>query len=99
MGTKATPQTAMDEGLIEDEKLEKALEDREKKRKVKSDATADFKDADDVVKGKLDALELDEGATVRCGRFRISKKSTPARDVSFTTEPSSQLQITPDSDD
>lgn len=63
MGTKATPQTALDEGLVEDDKLEAALEDREKKRQVKSDATADFKDADDVVKGKLEDLDRQRGLT------------------------------------
>lgn len=95
----ADAQTALDEVAVKSEELEKALEDREIARGAKSEATRKFKTLDDVVKAKLDELDLDEDETVRCGRFRITNKRVAGREVSFTTEPTMRLSITASDDD
>src|SRR4051794_21952214 len=86
-------QTAIDEQVIEDGDLVAALERRQEKKVLAGNARKNYKDADDAVKGRLGDLELAEGDVVRCGRFRISKRAVPARDVSFSTDPSSRLTI------
>lgn len=93
MAVAAEAQTAIDEQVIEDGDLVSALERRQEKKVLAGSARANYKDANDVVKGKLDALELEEGAVVRCGRFRITKRAVAAKEVSFSTDPSSRLTI------
>lgn len=99
MGTKATPQTALDERLIEDDTLEKALEDREQAKGAAGEARAKFTTMDDLVKGKVEELGLDEEETVRCGRFRISKSMVAGKSVSFETDPSARVTVTPDKEE
>jgi hypothetical protein len=88
------PQDGLFDQVISDDLLVKALEKRHTANQDKSLAVAAFKDADDVVKGKVDALEIEPGQTVRCGRFRIAK-SEPGDpvDVSFTRSPKPRLTI------
>lgn len=102
MAAKASPQTAIDERLLDGKDgsaLEKALEDREQAKGVKSEATAKFNTLDEVVKDKIEEFGLAEGEVARCGRFRIEKKKTAPREVSFTAEAGTRLQIKPDSED
>lgn len=80
--------------VVEDELLGKALEKRQAAKDKKAKASADFKETDDVVKGKLDALDLEPGTVVRCGRFRISKSEPGAPvEVNFTRSPKPRLTI------
>ena len=93
MTVSTEAQTAIDEQVIEDGDLVSALERRQEKKVLAGTARANYKDADDAVKGKLESLELAEGAVVRCGRFRITKRAVAAKDVAFSTAPSSRLTI------
>lgn len=99
MSTKATPQTAIDERLVESDELEKALEDREIAKGTKSEAQAKFNTLDEVVKDKIEEFNLADGEVARVGRFRIEKKPVAPREVSFTAEASSRLSIKPDVDE
>lgn len=89
-------QTALDERVVEDQLLERALENREKAKDAKGEAAKTFKTKDEVVKDKLAELGIEEGgAPVRIGRFRIERSPVAAKDVAFTTDPSSRLKIKP----
>jgi hypothetical protein len=79
--------------VVEDTDLEAALEERERKRVVKADATAAYKEVHESAKGKIDALDIEAGSVVRCGRFRIKVSETPSRSVSFETSASKRTTI------
>lgn len=92
MALRAVPQMAIDEAVVEDAKLEAALESRQRSKQEASDARAEFSKADEHAKSLLGQLELGEGP-VRIGRFRIEQKTTPARSVSFDTEAKTRIAI------
>jgi hypothetical protein len=85
--------------VVEDEELEAVLDEREKLRQKKLAATKAYKERHDVAKGKLDALDLPDDSTVRCGRHRITVKRSAARHVSFDTGGQRTLRIFPIGDD
>jgi hypothetical protein len=97
--TKATPQTAIDEELIDNQELEKLLEDREQAKGAKNEAARKFTTVDDLTKAKLKELGVsdDEGETYRyrCGRFVLTASVTEGKSVSFETAPSQRITITP----
>lgn len=88
-------QTTIDEQVVESEALLEALEKRQARKVDAGAARKLYTEAHEVVMGKLseELPELADGDVARCGRFKISKRSTPSRDVSFTTSPSSRLTI------
>lgn len=94
---KPADQTALDEREIENPKLrrelEDALENREKAKAAKGEAAKVFKTKDSVVKDKLEELDLGDEDVVRIGRFRVTKAPVAAREVAFTTDPTSRLTI------
>lgn len=72
--------------VVEDEGLSDLLEERERRRVKAAKAKADLKEKADVVKARLDALELEPGTVVRCGRFRVkTTRVEGGKDVEFTT--------------
>lgn len=88
------PQTSLEEKVVESSELESLLESREQARVKRADAQAAFKTCDEVVKSKLaDLAELDDGVTVRVGRYRITQRAIEGRVVSFETSPSSRVTI------
>jgi hypothetical protein len=87
------PQQALDETLVDDAQLERALEEREKFKGKAAKARKDYAEADELAKGLATALEISDGQSVRVGRFRLSRRSIPSRAVSFETAPSSRLTI------
>lgn len=93
MPPTAQPQTALDEKVIDDSELEKALDDRERAKGAKAEATSVFKTKDDVVKGKLDDLGLEVGQVARIGRFRIEKRQTESSHVEFERGGGEKLSI------
>lgn len=94
MAVDTNSQLATDERVLEDASaLEQALEDREKRKKSKNELQKQFKEANDRVKALLGEFALEDGEVARCGRFRITKKASPGRVVSFETSPSSRFQI------
>lgn len=92
MALRAVPQMALDETTVEDAKLEAALESRQRSKAEASDARAEYSKADEHARSLLAQLELDEGP-VRIGRFRIERKRSEARSVSFETEAKERIAI------
>lgn len=88
-----SPQTSIYETTIENPELEAALEARQSVKDKRAKVNSDYKEKDEIVKGKLDELDLGIGAPVRIGRFVISKKSTNGRSVSFETSAGTRHQI------
>lgn len=86
-------QDGMFDTVIDDPDLADALDRRQAAKDKRAAAQKTFKERHDVVKGKLDALDLEEGAIVRCGRHRVEVKATASRSVSFDTAPGRRLQI------
>jgi hypothetical protein len=87
------PQTTIDEKVVENDKLEQALEEREKLKAKAGKARKDYAEADEWAKGLIGELRLDDGAAVRVGRFRVSRTAVAGRSVAFETQPSSRLTI------
>ncbi len=79
--------------VVENDVLAAALERREQAKQAKNAATKAYKDAHDAAKAHIDALELEEGAVVRCGRFRLKLSAVQGRSVSFETGDTSRLSI------
>lgn len=99
MATTADAQTQIDEQIIDDAELEQALEDREIAKGKSGEARKKYKTMDDLVKGKLGDVGLEDGDVARVGRFRISKSAVSGRAVSFDTSPTSRVLIAPVGED
>jgi hypothetical protein len=78
---------------LDDSTLEAALEERERIKENRREVNAEYKIADEAAKYELARFHLEVGEVARVGRFRIERKATPPRDVSFSTEPGDQLDI------
>jgi hypothetical protein len=88
-------QLGIDEKHVDDPAVEQALEERELARQGKSAATLTFRQAHDRAKDLIERLELPEedGAVVRVGRFRISRRLVKGGARSFETNDRIQLSI------
>jgi hypothetical protein len=87
MSVSADPQDGLfDRELGGAEELEKALEKRQAQKERASRARADYGKADESARALLGEYDLEEGETVRCGRFRLTVKRRPSRSVAFETE-------------
>lgn len=86
-------QIGMDERVVDDKELSDLLEKRLRLGDDKAEVSKAYKAAHNEVKDAIAKLDLDEGDVVRVGRFRITKVAIPSRDVSFTTDATSRLQI------
>lgn len=91
--TDANEQLGMDERNVEDQELEKALEDRLRAADDISEIRKVYKVADAAVKERVGVLDLADGDAIRCGRFRVAKTAVASRAVSFETDPTSRLTI------
>lgn len=88
--TRARPQIHMDETILENAGLEKLLEERQTLKA----SVASYRKADKEAK---DAIRLIETPTpYRVGRFVISKKDMPAKQVSFETADGLRITIKAD---
>lgn len=96
---KATAQTALDERVVENPELEQALEDREIAKGGANEARAKYTTLDDLAKGKVADLNLQDGEAVRIGRFRVAFRKLPGKSVAFDTEPSERLTISTPKDE
>lgn len=90
---KDEAQLGMDEDIVEDEALEAALEEREKRKASAGAVQKLYQAADELAKAELTRLELEDGDVARVGRFRITKSAIPGRSVTFETKPSSRVRI------
>lgn len=83
----------MYEREVKDKALEAALEARFDLVEERKGLNKRFKIADGHAKALLEELELGADSVIRVGRFLVSKKPVPSREVSFSTDPTSRLQI------
>jgi hypothetical protein len=90
---RAVPQTAMDEQVIDDAEIEKALEEREKRKASLAAVRKVYEGAHEAAIAEIAKLELPEGGAARVGRFRVAKSAIPARSVTFDTKASSRIRI------
>jgi hypothetical protein len=90
-------QLEFDEDVVNDAELEKALEEREKRKASRNALQAEFKEADEKAKALIAGIELEPDTTVRCGRFKITRSHVEGRSVAFETESTNRLSITADS--
>ena len=90
---KSDDQFALDEKVIDDPDLEKALEDREKVKAQRAALTAKYKERHEHAVELIDELDVPDDTVVRCGRFRLSKSHVASRSVEFTTSPTERLNI------
>lgn len=96
MKAKADDQLELDAEVVDDPELERALEDREKRKASKSAVTAEYREADEAARALINRLDVDANTIIRCGRFRITRTVVAARTVSFETEPAQRLTISAD---
>lgn len=93
MSTTANPQISMYEKTVEDATLEAALEARFKLVEQRKALNKRLKEADGHARTLLEPLELGDGSVVRVGRFLVSRRKVASREVSFSTDPTTRLQI------
>jgi len=94
VATAVEPQTSIYEKEIANDVLEEALERREALKEPRRQANADYRVANDAVKALLEGEELGVDATVRVGRFVITKKLREGgRRVEFETASSERYAI------
>lgn len=98
MAAKNEQQTAMDEREVDDAALLKALEDREIAKGAKAEASKKYTTMDNLAKGLINNLGLNEDEPIRVGRFRVVNSAVEARSVAFDTEPTTRLSISTPSD-
>jgi len=90
---RSNPQLAMDEQVITDPDIEAALEDRQAAKEALNEKQASYEELNETAKAQLAKLELPVGAVARVGRFRIERKISAARSVSFETAAKERLAI------
>lgn len=93
MPAQVKGQVGMDEQVLDDPALEKLLETRAKLGDQRSALTAKYSEADDKAKAALAELDIPDEGAIRVGRFRITKRTTPARHVEFDAEATTGVRI------
>lgn len=93
MPARPANQLGMDEQVIDDPVVEKALEARLKAKVALEVPRAAYREADDVAKEAIKRLELPDGGVARVGRFRVTRTFVNGRDVTFSTAGRSQTRI------
>lgn len=88
-----SPQTSLYETEINDEILEKKLEQREDLRGKASEAKALYEEANENARLHISGIDLGDDAPVRVGRFIIVRRMAPPKSVSFETEAKLQTKI------
>lgn len=83
----------MYEKTVEDKNLEAALESRFNLVGERKALNKRFKEVDAKARTLLAELELGEDSVVRVGRFLVSRRRVPSREVAFSTDPTTRLQI------
>lgn len=94
MAVNEQPQTALDELVVDDPELEKALEKREAAKAARRTASKAFDEADVVARASLGELEAQLGeGPVRVGRFVLELRESAPKAVSFETEAKTRIAI------
>ena len=92
-GAGEVDQLALDEQVIDDDVLEAALEERQKRKDSLGAVRKIYEEAHEKAVAAIATLELPEGGAARVGRFRIARTAVPARSVTFETKASSRVRI------
>ena len=99
MAVATEEQLGLDEIVVENPELLEALELRQDHKDALSAQRKEYREAHEAATAILTQLELPEDRVARVGRFRISKRDVPEREVSFTSGARSQLSIAVVSDE
>lgn len=92
-GSHVDAQEGLFDTVVENDGLLSALEEREAMRQRRSELNLKWKETTETVKGILATLDVEDGGTIRCGRFRIDKTTVEAKSVAFETESTTRLTI------
>jgi biopolymer transport protein ExbD len=84
-------QIGMDERVVENEELERALETRLRRQDTLAEVRKSFKTAHEAVVELLKEAGLADGEAIRVGRFRITKRFVEGGHREFDTADRSQL--------
>jgi len=87
MSPKVKPQGHLDDNIIQDEELEKMLEERQE---LKESVSA-YRKLDAEIKDKIRSIEAP--TPYRVGRFVIDKQEIPGRSVAFEIQSSFRFSI------
>jgi len=91
MAIDESGQIGMDERVIENEELERALETRLRRQDTLTEVRKSFKTAHEAVVELLKEQGLEDGEAIRVGRFRVTKKFVEGGHREFDTADRSQL--------
>ncbi len=92
-GVRQEPQLQLSgERVIDDRELEAMLVEREQKKTALAAYQKVYRQVHDAVIGRVKGMDLPVGRT-RCGAFVIVVADTPARSVSFETQPGQRIRI------
>lgn len=87
------PQISLYEREIKNTALEDALEKRQAVKDRRKKLNKEFREIDVLAKSLLEAVELGQGSSIRVGRFLVRLSPVASREVAFTAEATSRLQI------
>ncbi len=87
------PQLALDEKVVENPALEKALDARLRAADDRAEAAKVFKRHDTEAREAIAALQLEDGDVIRVGRFRIKKSAVEPRHVEFDAAATQRISI------
>lgn len=99
MTTREDPQTTIDERVVENPELEQALVDRGKLKAFAGEATKKYREQNEIVRGMVAEFALEDGQSIRVGRYRITRTPVAGRAVAFETNPTSRVTIAELDDD
>lgn len=93
MAVRDTDQLGLDETVVDNETLEKLLEQRLRAAQDRAEVNGVFKRADAAAKAALATVDIPSDGAIRVGRFRIAKTLVIGHAVSFVTEDKDRLTI------
>ena len=93
--TRPDQQIEIFEETIENTDLERVLEERETVKARRAAVGGEFKTVNDRAQSLIHELELEPDTIIRCGRFKITRRTIQARAVAFETETGERITITP----
>lgn len=94
-GAKVKGQVGMDETVLDDKELERALEEREEWRGRAQEVGKTYREKHQAAQGLI-AARIEEEAVVRVGRFRIEREPQESQHVEYDTKPTVATRIKTD---
>jgi hypothetical protein len=90
---RSVSQLALDEQVIEDDKILTALESYQNAKAEASAAAGIARREKEAAVKLLDDLNIDVGMAVRIGAFRVAREARPARHAEFDVPESEVIRI------